>query len=462
VSVAARAPIGRLLVDAGVLGERRVDEVLAVQAREGGRFCTIALRLGLADERALVRVLSRQLGVPGMVLADVQADAATRDLLGRDVAERRVALPVRGFNRTLTVLMRDPTDEDALAELQASTGKVVRPLVALEGPLRRAIARLHADVARRELDAPPIEPVIADVPVVPLPPEATLPPADSEPLAPAPAVESGLLDEPLPLDDEPTADGRPVVLAVDDEPTILRLYEAIFDPTSYHLVTCGDGAEVLPHLRSPRPDVVLLDALLPGLHGFEVCRRIKQSDALRSIGVILLSGGYRGWQMRADLMRQCGADDFLEKPFDPGRLRERVDALLAMRRTGEGGRSTRPLATEAVRELSAGLLLLQKGDLDAASEAFGRALQADPNSARPHFYLGKIFERRGRAFEAMSAYEQAVRLDAAFFPAIKDLAILYQANGFAHKAIELWQQALAVCPEPSMRHAIKEHLVRLL
>jgi tetratricopeptide (TPR) repeat protein len=176
--------------------------------------------------------------------------------------------------------------------------------------------------------------------------------------------------------------------------------------------------------------------------------------------VVLLSGAYRGWQMRADLLRQCGADEFVEKPFDVAGLHERVEGLLAIRR--QAVRTTRSLVADALRELNAGLLFLQRGDLDGAAEALERSAQADPLAARPRFYLGKIRERRGQTFEAMYEYEEAVRLDASFFPAIKDLAILYQANGFFQKAIEMWQQALAVCPEPSMRNVIKDHLVRLL
>lgn len=460
--MATRAPVGRLLVDAGVLAERDVDEVVAAAGRKGGRFCSVALRLGLADERALVRVLSRQLGVPGMVVGEVQPDAGGRALVPRETAERLAVLPVRAFNRTLTLLMRDPTDRQALADLQFLTGKVVRPLVALEGPLREAIASFYSAEPAEPAAAPsgsaPLPTVAPDVPVSPLPPEALLP---AFALDDDPAITEPDAGETAP-DDAARDDERIVLLAVDDDPAILKLYEGIFDPTGWRLVTCADGGRALEVLREVHPDAVLLDALLPGVHGFDICRRIKQSEALRQVVVILLSAGYRGWQMRADLMARYGADEFIEKPFGVDVLVRRIRELVDAARAGAVGRRTRPLPADALRHLNSGLVLLQKGQLDAAAEAFRQSVRADPFAARPHFYLGKIYERRGEPFEAMYEYEQAVALDGTFFPAIKDLAVLYQNHGFVQKAIETWQQALAACPEPSMRKAIKEHLVRLL
>jgi DNA-binding response OmpR family regulator len=452
--VIQRVPIGQLLVETNLISARQLDEVLALQSKSGGRLCSAVLRLGLCDERSLVRVLSRQLGVPAMVVTEVRPETAGADLVSREVAERYCVLPARVFNRTLTLLMRDPTDGAALNDLQFVTGKVIRPLVAVEGPLRRAIAAYY--------DGSPDTPSV-DVPSpAPIVPEVPAPPAFGE-------VGSGVdalgadLDAARSLDELGAKDARPRILAVDDDAAILRLYEGIFGPTLYRMFTCGDGAAALDEVRRVRPHVVLLDARLPGLHGFEICRRIKEDPVLAPTAVILLSGAYRGWQMRADLMRHCGADDVIEKPFNVDHLANRVAELIRnapAERQNTGG--TRALAAEALKYLNAGLLHLQKGELEAAAVEFRHSIEHQPFAARPHFYLGKIHERQNERYEAMYEYEQAVALDATFFPAIKDLALLYQNAGFVHKAVELWQQALVVCPEASMRQSIKDHLLRLV
>jgi hypothetical protein len=153
-----RVPIGRLLVEAGTLTEAQVDAVADAQRTHGGRFCSVALAMGYADERALVRTLSRQLGVPALIVTEVHPEPQACSLLPREAAERHGALPARVFNRTLTLLMRDPTDTQAISDLQFLTGKVIRPLVALDVPLRRAIDAQYGRMADAPLasSAPPM------------------------------------------------------------------------------------------------------------------------------------------------------------------------------------------------------------------------------------------------------------------------------------------------------------------
>ncbi|MCB9540346.1 MAG: response regulator, partial [Myxococcales bacterium] len=359
-------PIGRLLVEAGVLDPAALDMVRAAQQQRGGRFCSAALALGLATERALVRVLSRQLGTPGVVVAELAPDPEALAAIPAELARRHGAAPARLYNRTLTVVMRDPGDRAALDDLQFHAGRTARPLVALAGPLAAALERWYGDQAPTEvlvapadasIDLLPMTPPLEfdPAPVAPLPADQVLPldlepggaPADAQlvaslaPAAVAPVEASLRIDAAAPDDD-----GRPVVLAVDDEPSILKLYAGMLDPARYRLVTCARGDEALQAVRRHRPHLVLLDALLPGVHGFEICRLVKSTDALADTQVVLLSAAYRGWQMKADLKARCGADDFFEKPFDVGALLQRVEELVGDAHASE--RRTRPLPTDAL------------------------------------------------------------------------------------------------------------------
>ncbi len=448
----ARVPIGQLLVEWAIFSQEQVDEILAIKRKEPGRFCSVALRRGLSDERTLVRALSRQLGVPGMLASEVPRTDEGVALFAREVSERLCVLPARVFHRTVTLVMRDPTDAAALSEFEFATGKIVRPLVGLEGPLTAAIRRFYDLAPAPAASLPPAlqAEIIPETPASPLSGD-TLPEQ-------AGALETGF-DELALLE----ADPRPRLLAIDDDANIQRVYEAMFAASPFRLFQCTDGALALEHIRRIRPVVVLLDGRLPGMHGFEICRRLKSDPTLAGTAVILLSGAYRGWQMRSDLMKHCGADDVLEKPFSFDYLNARVVELAKAAvesRPATGG--MRPLEVDALRHLNAGLLHLQRGDLDAAAEDFRKSAEHQPNAARPHFYLGKIHERRDERYDAMFEYEQAVALDSTFFPAIKDLAILYQSNGFLQKAAETWQQALSSCPDASMKQVIREHLTRLL
>ncbi|MCA9537972.1 MAG: response regulator [Myxococcales bacterium] len=437
----------------------RLTQLLDTQRTTGLRLCSQALTDGIAEERVLVRALSGQLGVPGAVVAELTADVGGAAVVPEAVARRLCVLPARLFHRTLTLLMRDPTDQAALDEVALCSGKVIRPLVALESPLRDAIDHFYGMAGEIPNPTPASGLVVATAPTDAGGPEVH--PINEAPLAPEglDMLPANHASPPTPEAMPALADPRPVILAVDDEPSILKLYEVLLSAYNYRLVTGARGDEALDLVRTHRPRLVLLDALLPGMHGFEICRRIKENQAFAGTRIILLSAAYRGWQYRTDLIEQYGADDFIEKPFDVNNLIDTIERLIGETPPAETG--ARALRTVFHAALDAGVDALRIGDLAAAADHLHHASEADPFAARPHFYLGKIHEHEGNLFEAMYEFEQAVALDATWFPAIKDLAILYQNQGFRQKAIETWQQALAASPDEPAREAIREHLIRL-
>jgi CheY-like chemotaxis protein len=117
------------------------------------------------------------------------------------------------------------------------------------------------------------------------------------------------------------------ILVVDDDPTILRLLQVNLEMEGHEVLTAGDGYEALEQLREGRPEVVLLDVMMPGLDGWQVCERIRADDdaALASTPVVFLSARAQ----ESDLARgtEVGADAYVTKPFDPLALIELVERL---------------------------------------------------------------------------------------------------------------------------------------
>jgi DNA-binding response OmpR family regulator len=122
---------------------------------------------------------------------------------------------------------------------------------------------------------------------------------------------------------------KELVLVVDDEPAIVRLVRAKLQADGYAIVTAGDGETGLTLLEDERPDLVVLDVMMPGIDGFETLRRIRASSRVPVIMLTARSGD-RDKVRGLDL----GADDYLAKPFNPDELSARVAAVL--RRTGLG------------------------------------------------------------------------------------------------------------------------------
>jgi putative two-component system response regulator len=119
------------------------------------------------------------------------------------------------------------------------------------------------------------------------------------------------------------------VLIVDDERQNCALLERILQLDGYETQTAFDGEAALRAVAAAPPDLVLLDVMLPGVDGIEVCRRIKQDPATRLIPVVLVTGlDARQHRIRGI---EAGADDFIGKPFDPGELRARVRSLVRLK-----------------------------------------------------------------------------------------------------------------------------------
>ena len=119
------------------------------------------------------------------------------------------------------------------------------------------------------------------------------------------------------------------VLAVDDQPTNLRLLDAVLTPRGHRVLTAGSGAEALALLETEDVDIVLLDILMPEMDGYEVCRRIRSNPATEFLPVVMITAS--GSEQRLAAL-EAGADDFVTKPFDKSELLARVASLARIKR----------------------------------------------------------------------------------------------------------------------------------
>lgn len=270
---------------------------------------------------------------------------------------------------------------------------------------------------------------------------------------------------PLPREDSVRArigGGAPKVLVVDDEDDIRRMLRRVLVERGYQVVEASRGTEALQAVREHSPDLILLDAMLPEIHGFDICRRIKGSQKYGHIPIIMVSAVYRGWRFAEDLRQSYGVHAFLEKPFKIS------DVIAAVERALEGKPPEVPTPTDetiseqAGEALTSGIDAYKRGDVDTAITHLLRGVGIDPLSFRLHYHLGLLYGRRDNVFEAIHELETAVDLSPKNFAALKNLAVLYQRAGFKHKAIEIWERALGSAPDDETRKGIKEHLMSLL
>ena len=120
-------------------------------------------------------------------------------------------------------------------------------------------------------------------------------------------------------------EGQRSVLIVDDEPTIVEVVARYLERAGYHTRTAANGEQALEAAAQQRPDLVVLDLMMPGIDGLHVMRRLRD-QASEPVGVILLTA--RGEESDRVTGLRLGADDYVVKPFSPVELVARVDAVL--------------------------------------------------------------------------------------------------------------------------------------
>jgi len=463
--------IGELLVERGLVSRAAVEEASLAAHAAGERLCSRLLASGRCDERDLAAALATRHGMPGVDLSRTVIALEVLDLVPRNVAEVDLILPLSTEGDRLHLAVDSPRRaEQAVSEVRFVTGREVSIYLAVLGALQAAISQAYE---ARERGAALWRGAAAGTgpahlaAVLPGPPQRAVVELGEgdfqslESLGPGePEIE--ILDTAAEAEAEVVHSvhvlpGPARILVVDDEPAIRLLVQRALQHEGYQVEVAADGEEALDKVRAQPPDLLLLDAMLPRLHGFEVARRVRSDPATRGVPIVIMTAVYRGWRFAQDAREAYGAEDYIEKPF-------RVDDLL--RRLGLVLQATAaraaPLQAEAEPALARGREHLAASRPREAAAAFEEATRTDPFSAEAHFQLGKVLRTLDDGFRAMTALERAVELRPGLFAALRTLASLYEEKGFRHKAAGTLERAVAAAPDEAHREAVRKELLLLL
>jgi DNA-binding response OmpR family regulator len=463
-------PTHELLVERGVVSPEAVVRAEATASRSGTKLCSALLAAGEATEGALVAILSERHGWPGVDLShsEILAEALGHVPPAVALADGILPLSTEGGRLHLAVSAPDGA-ERVMAEVRFVSGMEVSPYVAVAGALEKAIQEAYDGLAMGEpawrgaAGSPGCGIAVAN------PADRALPDEDEIIVAIEDEVDVEIdtgtdRDETLsvPVVSPPPGphglgESTRRILVVDDEPEIRTLVERTLTARGFEVDTAPDGEEALARVAARPPALVLLDAMLPRIHGFDVARRLRADPRTRGVPVVMMTAVYRGWRFAQDARDAYGAEDYIEKPFRLDDLVRRVESVLEA--TASRG-PVKPSGGDMM--LRRGKELLLAGRLEAAVAALGEAITADPFSAEAHHQLARALRAQGEHFRAMTSFEHAVDLRADFFPALRSLAALYAEKGFRRKAVETLERALAAAPDPVARDAVRADLLELL
>lgn len=120
----------------------------------------------------------------------------------------------------------------------------------------------------------------------------------------------------------------PKILIIDYEPRCIKQLSDPLEAAGHEILVAKDGIVGLEVFKKEKPDLVLIEAMLPRRHGFEVCGEMKRTEHGRNTPVVVVTSVYKGRKYRSQAIHQHGADEYLEKPIAPATLTKTVEGLL--------------------------------------------------------------------------------------------------------------------------------------
>jgi DNA-binding response OmpR family regulator len=494
-----KKPIGSILLKHQAISPTDLAAALKEQSPGDPPLLSRLVLSGQLQPTIALKALSEQSGCPGIDLEQVVIRTDDLKLVPRHMAERHCLIPVLVKGNRMFVAMADPRDDRVLQELEMVTGKKAFPYVSLKALLREIITEAYdtrdtgaghfvgnkcsPETLRKAgvTDAPPMSQRNSRAPVDEAPSvqlERRLQPSSptgrqvvvDDAMARAGGDKAGPTIEPptmahfdvapeVAARSYPTSGpGGPTVLVADGDDDLRGHLTATLQSRGYRVFEADRGDTALQMVRENNPDVIVLEATLPQVMGFEVARQLKGSDRYRSIRILMTSSLYRGWRIAEDLKANYGIDGFLEKPFTSEDLVHGLEN--ALRNQPEA--DERDTSAEAEPYLQAGVAAYKAGNTDEAMEQLRNGVLVDPLAYKVRFHLGLLYGKTGQLYDGIQELETALSIRPDFFPALKNLAVLYQNAGFRNKAIEMWERCLSAAPDDATRETIKRHLLAVL
>jgi adenylate cyclase len=243
------------------------------------------------------------------------------------------------------------------------------------------------------------------------------------------------------------------ILVVDDQPQNARLLDAVLSPHGYEVRHATSGAEALEQAWAAGPDLVLLDVAMPGMNGYEVCRRLREDPRTTFLPIVMLTSHQD--EVRADAL-EAGADDFVTKPFDRQELLARVRSLLRIKRyhdeIAEWNRTLEKRVAEQVDELEK-VNRLRRFLSPTLAELVLTQGEAVLESHRREIAVLFADIRGWTDFSATTEPEEVMAVIASFHSAMGELITAAEATvgWFAGDGLMVWFNDPIPCENPAAR-----------
>jgi len=474
--------IGQILLSKQLIDKNQLQSALGRQKQFGGRLASQCLILGFLSEEELLESLSQQVGCPAIILKESVFYLDNFKTFPKKITQQYSVVPFKVDDEFIHLAMVDPHKLNIIDDLSFVSGKKICPYIALQISLKDTIesaffkmqtgddeyfigSESSRDEDKRECSLkiiPLSQNIKEEIKVSKTPSSMAISVKELEYDTPGLAGEKDI-EKPdgLKVGQKRT---KPTILVVDDDNDIRNILRLKLETSNFHVTEAATGHAGLEEVSKQIPDLIVLDAMLPGLHGFDVCQRLKNSKQYGYIPIIMITAAYKGWRYEQDIKSVYKADSFLEKPFNPQLLLQKIRELINDSEKIEGEKDVLGEDIYQKREqcFKQGLYHYQNQNFETAIGLFKKGLDCDPFANKFHFYLASAYIRLNDSYGAIAELEKTIELAPDHFSALNNLALLYEKMGFKKKSFEMWERALGVCSDHEIKTKIKEKLIRQL
>lgn len=486
-SESKKQQLGKIMLQQRVVSAEELQEQREAREATAGAESAAARRAERGPVFEALAAAAAQHSLPSVDLSERVIPLSLLKFVPVEMARERQVMPFSMDGDRLLVALSKSGDGDLLEELSFVAGKTIEPHISLEPMVCNVIEHAYGLLARGEdtmyvgscVSASQLAALgLPNLPRAPDPMKgepgdqtAALPIAHGAAAEAVPRPQS-MPSEPPELDAAFATRTRPSemppMLAPETDVQVLLACSsgALREPLRTALAELGlkvleadSGVTALELAREQNPKVLIIDADLDLMHGFEVWRRLRSTTRFAQTAVIFITGGPRQWRLREDLREQLGVSHCHARPVEPKKLARTVRMLLD---DPNAPPELLPLSPESEALWNAAMQSFQGGDIDRAIAMLETGLAADSEAFELRYHLGLLYGRRDNAFAAIRALESAIALQPQHFSALKNLAVVYQRAGFRNASVDVWQQAMAAAPDEETRATIRTHMLTLL
>jgi DNA-binding response OmpR family regulator len=119
---------------------------------------------------------------------------------------------------------------------------------------------------------------------------------------------------------------KKTIMIIDDEPDIIKLVRISLEMANFNVIEASSGKEALEKVKAQVPDLFVLDIMMPGMNGYEVCEKLRADDRTRAVPIVMLTA--KGQKNDAEQGLRSGANQYIVKPFDPYELGAQITGII--------------------------------------------------------------------------------------------------------------------------------------